>query len=325
MEKEDSQKKEIIEQQEDSSRDRDFQVERENDEHVAKRVRAECFSLPPDNRRILDLLDFTLLDHDATSSQLEQFCCIANASIPAAVCVFSEHVKFVKNLLDSRVSVAAVAAGFPIGSVDVEDIKSSILNAVDAGADEIDCVLEPRFEDDFPGTLEESKLKAMREASSGRVLKIILETSLLDESAIRLVSQMALRCGADFLKTSTGKRGGCTTQSATFLAEEVNSFLNSSGERKGVKLSGGIRSIQGANDLLNFVIEKYPSVTGSETMLDSVKSLTDLSRDDSKRLRIGASGIMEELMPALYPSKAQTLSDSVKGNSQSPIESKEQY
>jgi hypothetical protein len=109
-------------------------------EHVAKRVRVESSAsiIPAENRRILDLLDFTLLDHDATPSQLEQFCCIANESIPAAVCVFSEHVQFVKTLIDSRISVAAVAAGFPVGSADIEEIKSSVLAAVDAGADEID-------------------------------------------------------------------------------------------------------------------------------------------------------------------------------------------
>jgi deoxyribose-phosphate aldolase len=253
--------------------------------------------MPEENRRILDLIDFTLLDHDATPAQLELFCSLANRSSPAAVCVFAEHVQFVKTLIDPQISIAAVAAGFPIGSDDLDEIKSSILLAVEAGANEIDCVLEPRLQHDFPGPFEENKLQAMREASGDLILKVILETSLMDERSIRSVSQMALRCGADFLKTSTGKRGGCTPAAASFLAEEAHIFYESSGIRRGVKLSGGIRTIVGANELLSIVIEKYPSILVSGT------TLCDLRREDSKRLRIGASGILEELMPSLYTKK----------------------
>jgi deoxyribose-phosphate aldolase len=266
--------------------------------------------IPAENRRILDLIDFTLLDHHATPTQLELFCSLANQSQPAAICVFAEHVQFVKSLIDPHISIAAVAAGFPIGSESSEEIKSSILVAVEAGANEIDCVLEPRIENDFPGSLEENKLRAMREASGDLVLKVILETSLLNENSIRTVSQMALRCGADFLKTSTGKRGGCTAAAASFLAEEANNFHQTSGFRRGVKLSGGIRSVVGANELLTIVLDKYPAIIGNGT------TLCDLTREDSKRLRIGASGILEELMPSLYQNEPQSSDNKVRGESE---------
>ena len=209
--------------------------------------------------QILNLLDFTLLDHDATEKQLEDFCHKTNISHPAAVCVFPEHISFIKQrILHSNISIAVVAGNFPIGSSDINEIISSIFLSIHAGADEIDCVLEPRFTDDFPGVEEEEKFNAMRQASSGHVLKVILETSLLNESSIRKVCQMALRCGVNFLKTSTGKRGGCTLSSASILADEANKYFQSTGIRRGVKLSGGIRCISGATELISAVIAIYP-------------------------------------------------------------------
>lgn len=254
--------------------------------------------IPHENRVILDLLDFTLLDHHATDSQIIDFCKIANSALPAAVCVFPEHINQVKSLLRPEISVAVVAAGFPVGSHDIEEIVSSIRSAVELGADEIDCVLEPRDDPDFPGSLEREKLEAMRKASGSLILKVILETSLLNDALIRSVSQMALQCGADFLKTSTGKRGGCTPTAAAILAEEVSTYYQATQSHKGVKLSGGIKTIKGANEILSIVLEKCPSI-----LLDDEKSISHLCRLDSKRLRIGASGILEELVPSLYPKK----------------------
>lgn len=267
-------------------------------------------SLPHENRVLLNLLDFTLLDHNASDHQIDHFCNLANKSRPAAVCVFAEHVKRVKTLIDSDISVAAVAAGFPVGSSDVDEIKSSISIAVDAGADEIDCVLEPRNDVDFPGDVEMQKLQAMREASGPLVLKVILETSLLNETSIRAVSQMALQCGADFLKSSTGKRGGCTPEVASILSEEVNKHYHSTGSQKGVKLSGGIKTIRVANELLSLVIQKCPTISLSANSLGG--TVANLCRRDSQRIRIGASGILEELMPSLYSNEVTN------GQQQSP-------
>ena len=81
----------------------------EDQDHGQKSIQ-----IPVENRRILDLLDFTLLDHHATPVQLEEFCSLANAALPAAICVFAEHVQIVKSQINPLISVAAVAAGFPI-------------------------------------------------------------------------------------------------------------------------------------------------------------------------------------------------------------------
>ena len=113
------------------------------------------------------------------------------------------------------------------------------------GADEIDCVLEPRLHDGFPGESELALLLAMREASRDKILKVIIETPLLDEHSIRATSRLAMASGVDFVKTCTGKRGDCTDEDARILSMEANRHLVTMGERKGVKISGGIRKTEG--------------------------------------------------------------------------------
>ena len=118
-----------------------------------------------DARGVLDILDLTLLDRDASESDLDNLCTLANLHRPASVCVFSEHVAYVAERLDD-VAISAVAAGFPVGSDAPEEVAASIRQAVDAGASEIDCVLEPRDDVSFPGQAEQAMLIAMREASA---------------------------------------------------------------------------------------------------------------------------------------------------------------
>ena len=114
----------------------------------------------------------------------------------------------------------------------------AISEAVSCGADEIDCVLEPGDTGDFPGQEELAKLIAMREASSGLVLKVIVETPMLEERQIRAVARMALSTGADFVKTCTGKRGPCSDEHAEILADEVSRHCLLFEGAPGIKLSG---------------------------------------------------------------------------------------
>ncbi len=154
-----------------------------------------------DARGVLDLLDLTLLDHNASEADLDALCERANEYRPAAVCVFSEHIAHVRTRLDDDIPVAAVAAGFPVGESDPAAVSEAIRAAVLAGAGEIDCVLEPREAEDFPHEPELAVLIAMREASAGCVLKVIIETPLLDERSMRATARMALAAGADLFKS----------------------------------------------------------------------------------------------------------------------------
>ena len=145
-----------------------------------------------DAQAVIESLDFTLLNHEATEEELEGFVARANSSEVGAVCVFSEHAEFVKERLSPDIKLAVVAAGFPIGSSDINEISHAISSAVESGVDEIDVVLEPRKEENFPNENELELLKGMRSAAGECVLKVILETPLLEEREMRAVARMAV-------------------------------------------------------------------------------------------------------------------------------------
>ena len=229
-------------------------------------------------RSVLDLLDLTLLDHDADESALDTLCIEANEHRPAAVCVFAEHAPYVGSRLDDGIALAVVAAGFPVGSESSEQIAEAVREAVASGAEEVDCVLEPRGEEGFPDESDLAKLIAMREASQGGLLKVIVEAPLLDERGVRAVTRMALAVGADFVKSCTGKRGECSDAAAEILAYEVHRHGLAIGRSAGVKLSGGISSKTDAERLIGIVTGQDPSLDGPQ------------------RLRIGASSLLEDVV-----------------------------
>ena len=231
-----------------------------------------------DARGVLDLLDLTLLDHNASEVDLDMLCEKANEHRPAAVCVFAEHVSHVRGRLDGGIPVSAVAAGFPVGERNPAAASEAIRAAVQDGADEIDCVLEPREAEGFPGEPELAMLIAMREASAGCVLKVIIETPLLDERSMRATARMALAAGADFVKSCTGKRGGCSDEAAEILAFEIMRHGITMGSHPGVKLSGGISTLEDVERLLGLVNSEDPFIEGAG------------------RLRIGASSLLDELI-----------------------------
>ena len=102
-------------------------------------------------REILELVDLTLLDRSASEEDMASLCRVAKEQGTAAVCVFPEHAQLVRGHLEEGVSLAVVAGGFPEGTESPEEISLAIAEAVSSGADEIDCVLEPRDSGDFPG------------------------------------------------------------------------------------------------------------------------------------------------------------------------------
>lgn len=231
-----------------------------------------------ETRRILNLLDLTLLDMGASERDLAKVCELANRHRTAAVCVFPRHSGFVRDHLEEGIAMALVAGGFPRGSDSPAEIFDAVEDAASKGADEIDCVLEPRDDDSFPGELELAKLIAMREAAQGRILKVILETPLLGERQLRAATRMALSTGVDFVKSCTGKRGGCSDEAATILAEEVSRHCLSFDGKPGVKISGGISKREDATRLIALVKEGDESISGSD------------------RLRIGSSSLLMDLV-----------------------------
>ena len=230
------------------------------------------------NDEIIKLIDFTLLKREKTNEELMKFLFKAKEYQPQAVCIFPEDILYAKEILDSSISIAVVVGGFPEGSSNCEEIDEEIRMAIKLGADEIDIVLEPREDDNYPNEIELEKLVTMREASEGKILKVIIETPLLTERKIRAITRMSLAVGVDFVKTCTGKRGGCKERDVDILSYELMRHELTFKECLGMKISGGISE---KHKLMRFI---------------ELIRKNDSKIIDEKRLRVGSSSLIENLV-----------------------------
>jgi deoxyribose-phosphate aldolase len=229
------------------------------------------------NNDIIRLTDYTLLNEEENEHEMRDFLTKAKKYNPAAVCLFVKDIQLAKEILGSDIPIAAVVGGFPIGDVDCDEIRKEISNAITLGADEIDIVLEPRDDENFPNQIELEKLIAMREATQDKILKVIIETPLLTERKIRAVARMALAVGVDFVKTCTGKRGDCKEIDVEILSYELMRHELIFGQSLGMKISGGISSKERAMKFFQIISEMDEKII------------------HGKRLRIGSSSLIENL------------------------------
>lgn len=218
-------------------------------------------------------LDYTLLDPEAEEKEITEFLEKASRWKPAAVCVLPSEVFRAKQILDSQIIVASAAGCFPNPNGDInlriEDIKA----AVEGGADEIDIVMDFEAMMDLRPGDARATLQQLIDECKGLTVKVILETSCLDLEEIENAAKIAIDCGADFIKSSTGRRGGCTPLVAEILAE----IAQEHGE-VGVKISGGIRTLE---DL--------------QSHLDSMENTTQVTSLGPNRFRIGASSLLNSI------------------------------
>lgn len=190
-------------------------------------------------------IDHTLLKPDATSEQIIALCKEAKTYDFMSVCVNPDFVSLAaEELKDSDVKVCTVI-GFPLGAnttdVKVFETKKAVLD----GADEIDMVINVSKAKEHDYKFIEEEIHAIKEATNGRLLKVILETCLLDDKEITETSLASLRAGADFVKTSTGfSKGGATVHAVEIMAAAV-------GGKLGIKASGGIHNKEEALQMIN--------------------------------------------------------------------------
>jgi deoxyribose-phosphate aldolase len=245
-------------------------------------------------RSLIDLaiatMDLTTLEGADTPSRVRSLCARAlrpdpaDASVPhvAAVCVYPDLVATaVDALAGSGVLVAAVATAFPSGRASLAVKLADTGDAIDAGADEIDMVIDRgAFLSGRYGLVME-EIRAVKERCGPVHLKVILETGeLATYDNVRRASWLALLAGADVIKTSTGKVApAATTPVALVMLEAVRDFALLSGEVRGVKVAGGIRTTK---DALRHLV-----------LVNETLGPAWLTPD---RYRIGASGLLTDLL-----------------------------
>jgi deoxyribose-phosphate aldolase len=204
----------------------------------------------------------------------------------AAVCVYPALVPIAKEeLAGSGVKVASVATGFPSGQYPLEVRIQDTRDAVAAGADEIDMVinrgafLAGRYSEVF------KEIEAIKAACGPAHLKVILETGELETyDLVRRASDLAIAAGADFIKTSTGKVQPAATLPVTLIMfEAVRDHFLRTGKVVGIKPAGGIRT---SKQSLHYL------VAVKETLGDAW-----LNPD---RFRIGASTLANDILRQLF-------------------------
>jgi len=201
--------------------------------------------------RALQCLDLTNLNDNCSGTDIDAL--ITKARSPfgsvAALCVWPRFVAQVKHgLKDSGIHIATVI-NFPSGDEGVETSRLATRRALSDGADEIDVVLPWRaFKQGEIDVARELLLGVAQDTKPHAHLKVILETGELKEpDLIRHASELAIECGADFIKTSTGKTAISATPEAARVMLEV---IRASGKPVGFKASGGIRSFEDAKAYL---------------------------------------------------------------------------
>jgi deoxyribose-phosphate aldolase len=219
--------------------------------------------------RIIELIDLTTLEGADTPGKVRSL--VAKALVPdaadpttprvAAVCVYGDMVPHAVRALgsahaaggDTGVHVAAVATAFPSGRASLEVKLADTTDAVRAGADEIDMVIDRgaflagRYGQVFDEIVA-VKEACRRENGTYVHLKVILETGELNTyDNVRRASWLAILAGGDFIKTSTGKVSPAATLPVTLsMLEVVRDWHRLTGEKIGVKPAGGIRSSKDA-------------------------------------------------------------------------------
>ncbi|MGA0568733.1 deoxyribose-phosphate aldolase [Rathayibacter sp. KR2-224] len=226
---------------------------------------------------IISLIDLTTLEGADTPGKVRSLAAKAvmpdpsDATCPqvAAVCVYGDLVPVAVEALGSHhaasggtISVAAVATAFPSGRASLDVKLADTADAVAAGADEIDMVIDRgaflsgRYGEVFDEIVAVKEACRRPDGSSAH-LKVILETGeLATYDNVRRASWLAILAGADFIKTSTGKVSPAATLPVTLLMlEVVRDWHRLTGELVGVKPAGGIRSSKDAVRYLVTVAE----------------------------------------------------------------------
>lgn len=190
------------------------------------------------------LIDHTLLNADSTIEDIKKLCDEARKYAFATVCVNPSNVNLARQFLKGSDVGVTTVIGFPLGATTPTVKAIEARDALANGADEIDMVLNVGALKSGNFRLVEDDIRAVREASKGKVLKVILETALLNSEQIKKASEIAKRAGADFVKTSTGfGPGGAKAEDVKIMRETV-------GPSMGVKASGGIRSEEDARGMV---------------------------------------------------------------------------
>lgn len=195
------------------------------------------------NKELLSHVDHTLLAQTATWEEIRAICDQGAEYGCASVCIPASYVRQAADYLQGRCRVCTVI-GFPNGYSTTAAKVFEAEDAVKNGADEIDMVINLGWVKDQLWDEVLNEIKALRKATEGKVLKVIIETCLLTDEEKKMMCRLVTEAEADYIKTSTG----FSTQGAT--REDVALFAENVGPNLKIKAAGGISTLRDAEDFL---------------------------------------------------------------------------
>lgn len=210
---------------------------------------------------IASYIDHTLLKAETTQDQIVKLCQEAAKYEFASVCVNPAWVEAAAaELKDSKVKVCTVI-GFPLGASTSETKAFETADAISKGAGEIDMVVNIGALKSGDSERVKKDIQAVVEAAKGKaIVKVIIETSLLTDEEKVTASRLSKEAGADFVKTSTGfSTGGATADDVRLMRETVGSGL-------GVKASGGVRSLEDVQAMIDAGATRIGASSGVQIM-----------------------------------------------------------
>ena len=214
-----------------------------------------------DINEILSKVDHTLLLQGATWKEIKAVCDDGMKYKTASVCIPASYVKAAKDYVGDELKICTVI-GFPNGYSTTETKCFETDDAIKNGADEIDMVInigwlkDKRYDDVL------SEIKAIKSVCGERVLKVIIETCLLNDEEKKKMCEIVSLSGADYIKTSTGfSTSGATKEDIALFAANVSQSVK-------IKAAGGISSIADAEDFINLGADRL----GTSRIVKAVKN-----------------------------------------------------
>lgn len=211
---------------------------------------------------ILAKVDHTLLKPTATWEEIKQILDDGIKYQCASACIPPSYVARAVEYVNNQLAICTVI-GFPNGYNTTEIKKMETIDAIKNGAKEIDMVINLGWLKDRNVELVSEEIKELRETCGHHILKVIIETSDLDDDEKVLMSNIVTEAGADYIKTSTGFSSG----GATF--DDVKLFKENIGANVKIKAAGGIASIEDAQKFIELGADRL----GTSRIVKIAKSL----------------------------------------------------
>ncbi len=219
-----------------------------------------------DINKIAAMIDHTLLKATATGEEIKAYCSEAKQYGFASVCVNPCFVKLVAEELKGTEVKICTVIGFPLGANQPEVKAFEATKAVEAGAQEIDMVINiGALKAGRPDYIEK-EIKMVVEASKPALVKVIIETCYLTDAEKQQACEAAKRAGAHFVKTSTG------FGTAGAKLEDVRLMRQTVGEGMGVKASGGVKSLKDAEAFIAAGASRIGTSSGITIIEDGIAS-----------------------------------------------------